>query len=770
MRKLLTLCLVLLISRLEAQFPQPVATRLYADDAITQIAVWLNTDSLQALLDPANRWNDYEYPANVIFHRGNQWDTLYDVGFRLRGNTSRNAQKKSFKISINRFTSGRRFEGVKKINLNGEHNDPSMSRARWCWELGRQWGLPVSRVNHTRLYINGRYRGVYLNLEHINDDWLAHRFSNNGGNLYKCTWPADLQYLSNNPDDYKYLRSDGTRAYELKTNEDQDDYSDLAQLIDVLNNTPLAQLECALDPLFNIEGYLKVLAFEVSTGHWDNYAYNKNNFYLYHDPESGKFHYLPYDMDNTLGVDWLNEDWAQRNVLQWPNSGMSLPLAQRLMQISSLKEVYKYYLREFNGLLGDPRGVLQIDSIYQQIAPYAQLDSFRTFDYGFSYVDFQQSFNGNQQLGHVKESIGTFISRRVANTQQQLGSFDAAPIVTQVQLQWQSSQGDALITTLVEDESTPQVVLEYRVNGGSLQNLTMLDNGVDDDGVAGNGIYGGQLQGLSAGATLTYQVKAADPSGRERRRPCTPEQVGVPQSGPLLINEFMADNAQTIADEDGDYSDWIELYNSTADSIWLGAYYLTDDLNQPFKWNLPDAYLLSGGFQLIWASNKSGTYPWHTNFALSKNGEEIGLFRSVFGQADTVDYRLFGVQQEDVSEGRSYDASPLWVNFSQPTPNASNGSLSNEELLPLQEDWAVQVYPNPATDHITLDFPLNLAAPSAWVNVRLTDLHGRELQQWHIAQTGLPTNLSVRDIPNGVYLLKLEGAAGGKYLRLAIMR
>lgn len=769
MRSMLILLMIGMATMAKAQYPQPIPTPLYADDEVSRIEIWMNTDSLQALLDPANRWNDYEYPASFLFQRGGQWDTLHEVGFRLRGNTSRNAQKKSFKVSLNRFTSGRRFQGVKKINLNGEHNDPSISRARWCWELGRQWGLPVSRVSHTRLYINGRYRGVYLNLEHINDDWLALRFRNNGGNLYKCTWPADLQYLSNNPDDYKYLRSDGTRAYELKTNEDQDNYSDLAHFIDVLNNTPLAQLECALDPVFDIEGYLKVLAFEVSTGHWDNYAYNKNNYYLYHDPESGKFHYLPYDMDNTLGVDWLNEDWAQRDVLQWPNSGMPLPLAQRLLQIPSLKEIYKYYLREFNGLMGDPRGMTQIDSIYQQIAPYAQIDSFRTFDYGFTYSQFQQSFNGNQQLGHVKESIGSFISRRVANTQQQLGSFDAAPIIQKVQLQWQAAQGHALVTALVEDEGTPVVLLEYQVNGGNWQSVAMFDNGIDDDGIAGNGVYGGSVQGLLPGETLSYQVKASDTAGRIRSRPCHPEQVGVPQSGPLVINELMADNAQTLADEDGDYSDWVELYNNTADSIWLGAYYLTDDLQQPFKWNLPSAYLPAGGFQLIWASNKAGTHPWHTNFALSKNGEEIGLFRNIFGQADTVDYLFFGVQQEDVSYGRSYDASPLWVSFSNPTPNASNGSLSSEELHSIL-DWGITAYPNPAAHWVSLALPESHAIDLFPLNISLMDLHGRQLQQWILDDSSMNVRLPLGEVPNGLYWLMVENPQGSQVLRLSIMR
>ena len=65
-------------------------------------------------------------------------DNFDQVGFRLRGNTSRYAQKKSFKVSMNTF-SNLKFLGLEKLNLNGEHNDPSIIRSKLCWDIFRDF-------------------------------------------------------------------------------------------------------------------------------------------------------------------------------------------------------------------------------------------------------------------------------------------------------------------------------------------------------------------------------------------------------------------------------------------------------------------------------------------------------------------------------------------------------------------------------------------------------------------------------------------------------
>ncbi len=96
----------------------------------------------------------------------------------------------------------------------------------------------------------------------------------------------------------------------------------------------------------------------------------------------------------------------------------------------------------------------------------------------------------------------------------------------------------------------------------------------------------------------------------------------------LVVNEFMAENRLTIADGDGDYSDWVELYNNGSESQNLGGYYLTDDKDELTKWRLPNITISPGGYMLIFASGKEKVDSQgylHTNFSLSRDGEYLGL-------------------------------------------------------------------------------------------------------------------------------------------------
>ncbi len=157
----------------------------------------------------------------------------------------------------------------------------------------------------------------------------------------------------------------------------------------------------------------------------------------------------------------------------------------------------------------------------------------------------------------------------------------------------------------------------------------------------------------------------------------------------LGINEFLADNVRTTPDinDFGDFSDWIELYNDATNSVNLGGYYLSDNLNDPFRWRIPDgATIAPKGFFFVWAdgfdskpglSLKRDFYPWaayvtldyHAPFKLGSEGDQIGLFTSGGNLVDGVTY---GRQAADVSQGRFPDGSGTWRFFGEPTPAASN--------------------------------------------------------------------------------------------------
>ncbi|MDP6380305.1 MAG: lamin tail domain-containing protein, partial [Phycisphaerae bacterium] len=93
-----------------------------------------------------------------------------------------------------------------------------------------------------------------------------------------------------------------------------------------------------------------------------------------------------------------------------------------------------------------------------------------------------------------------------------------------------------------------------------------------------------------------------------------------------LITEFMAINDTTLADENTDYSDWLEVHNAGDVSMNLDGWYLTDDAGDLTKWQFPSRTLNAGDYLVIFASDKDRTgAELHTNFKLSGGGEYLAL-------------------------------------------------------------------------------------------------------------------------------------------------
>ena len=86
---------------------------------------------------------------------------------------------------------------------------------------------------------------------------------------------------------------------------------------------------------------------------------------------------------------------------------------------------------------------------------------------------------------------------------------------------------------------------------------------------------------------------------------------------PLVINEFMASNSSCVPDPQGQYDDWVELHNYGPDVINIGGMYLTDNLSDPTKWQIPaETTIPAGGYLLIWADDDTGDAGLHANFKL----------------------------------------------------------------------------------------------------------------------------------------------------------
>lgn len=150
----------------------------------------------------------------------------------------------------------------------------------------------------------------------------------------------------------------------------------------------------------------------------------------------------------------------------------------------------------------------------------------------------------------------------------------------------------------------------------------------------------------------------------------------------LFINEFMASNSYTIADENGDFEDWIEIYNQGSTVVNLSGYGLSDDVTEPFRWVFPSVNLQAGAYILIWASGKDRRAPGsplHTNFSISAGGE-ILLLTNPSGQR--VDEVPPVPVPNSISYGRKPDGSNNFYFYSQPTPESSNNTTAFLGIVP----------------------------------------------------------------------------------------
>lgn len=696
-------------------FGQSGSKWIFDDSTLPEIRVTLPPDSLPVLIEKGTQRDDVEFLANFSITKDGETETVDSVGFRLRGNTSRASEKKSFKVSFNTFIQGREYRGLDKMNLNGEHNDPTIMRAKVSWNIFERMKVKSSRANHVAFYINDVFYGLYLNVEHIDDEMIKKEFEDDSGNLYKCLYPADLSYLGPGSDDYNDYEENGRRVYDLKTNKETNDYSDLAAFVEFLETASSQDYEEQIHEYLDVEATLKWMVIDALTGNWDNYSFNKNNFYLYHSPEDGRFSVIPYDYDNTLGIDFFGVDWADRDLYSWGNQNEERPLTNRLLEVQKFKDWYSYYINKTIEEIFNADSLFpEIDRLKAQVQTAAEADTFRTKDWPA--LDFENyDLNFTQELGgHVKYGLKPFIEKRKASALNQLQLNNIYPIILSSSSKLLDNNGDKsiVVEAKVIDDDLDVVVAKVDILS-ILNPFQLKDDGQGFDLIANDGVYTG-AQGIGSYAEdVNFFVNAQDEVGKISRYPQNPSKKITQENNAsvhsLVINELMASNSSTIQDEGGSYPDWVEIFNPTNAPISMSGYFLTDDLNENDKWAFPDTTIEAEGFLLVWADDDEKEGPMHASFNLSKDGEDLGLYKRNGENFTVVNSLTFGPQTTDVSYARDGDGDGSFVFREEPTPGFRNGLILNSEedlIIPNGVSLA-QNYPNPFNPRTTITFSLN---------------------------------------------------------------
>lgn len=226
--------------------------------------------------------------------------------------------------------------------------------------------------------------------------------------------------------------------------------------------------------------------------------------------------------------------------------------------------------------------------------------------------------------------------------------------------------------------------------------------------------------------------------------------------GTVVINEFMAANDATVADQDGEFDDWIELHNTSNMAVDLTGYFLSDNPENLDKYDIPDGTIIpANGYLIVWADEDGMQEGLHANFKLARAGEELFL---VNPDTMIIDEIIYGEQQSDISFSRVPNGTGPF-GFRTPTFNANNddGTTSLNEID--FASTALSVHPNPATDYLEIVLKEEV---NQIMLVKVFDIYGRQ-----VLQSTTNTNniiLDTQALIEGLYFVVINDQLGQKVL------
>jgi hypothetical protein len=271
--------------------PVDPSIEIYAPDTLPRFDIELP----QASIDSLNQVTGQEDPRQdeyVTADLSYDGETVANVGLRIKGEGSFQpiGRKPALKIKFDEFVPDQELRGLRRLTLNNLFEDPSFIAERLAYDVYRAAGIPAPRCNNALLYINGTFYGVYANVESEDKTFLRRWFANDDGNLYE--------------EGQEDFVPGAETAFNLETNETANDRTDMLDLIAAVQGatdpaTFLADIGVAIDTA----QFLRFTAVEAAVNQWDMYAYTvfwPNNFRMYHDPTSDKFHFIPWGHDMSM--------------------------------------------------------------------------------------------------------------------------------------------------------------------------------------------------------------------------------------------------------------------------------------------------------------------------------------------------------------------------------------------------------------------------------------------------------------------------------------
>ena len=645
---------------------------LYDEDTMRTLYLRFHDEDWYEQMNAFYR-TDVEVPADLVV----DGKVYRNVGVHFRGSSSYftvDSEKKSFNIAVDYGDDGQRLDGYKTLNLLNGHVDASFMREVLYNRIARDY-IPAMKSNFVKLVINGESWGVYINLQQYNKDFLAEWFGTKGGVRWKVgPGGGSLVYSG---DELQYYKE----TYQIKTRDAEDSWQALIALCQLLDDaTPDKVLEEKLPAVFNIDGALWQLAVANVFMDDDSYIHKGGDYAIYLDV-NGRFHLVPHDNNESFrfarggrrggpgggrggpgggrgpgGWSWGTIEDGMVSPVTHQDSP-TRPVINRLLSHPQWRARYLAHVRTVVEEWLDWEVIEPIVTAYQQLINAEVRDDNKKL---YAYQDFTNSISGSGGGGgRGAPSLEGFVTQRRNYLLKHPELNKPVPKIAFVSKPLSEPIANQTVDILVELDTSvaiDSVRLYYRTNRDSVFDYSEMKP-------VANTVRG-EIPAFPAGTTVYYYVEAnaVKTHGTTAFWPARAEmgaahyRVGatLAKETPVVINELMAANTNSLADPQGQHEDWLELHNITDNTVSLAGMYLTDKADNLAKWAFPENTTIPArGYLIVWL-DEDGKAPegLHANFKLSRSGETVMLVDTNARGNQVLDKVAFDEQEKDVAIGR----------------------------------------------------------------------------------------------------------------------
>lgn len=253
----------------------------------------------QSTVDALNNRSTYKIyqPGAVTLSVDGRSSGLQTVEIRLKGSTSiqKLSESPSFKILFPKGPAGNGYLGQRRLTLNAMTQDGSKLHEYGAYALFNAMRVPASKTGWAKVYVNGVFRGLYLNVEQPDENFAAKKFRDITQHIYEGVALRDLKVGNSDGDN---VTGSFPADYGWKVTPNK---NDLTRLISVANYKDQAAWYKGLETVTDRSALIRFMATEAFLGHWDGYSGPIINNYFIRSSTRGQFTFIPWGVDQTFG-------------------------------------------------------------------------------------------------------------------------------------------------------------------------------------------------------------------------------------------------------------------------------------------------------------------------------------------------------------------------------------------------------------------------------------------------------------------------------------